>query len=143
MVGKASVPDGTTSFIIPVVHEQLHVDVRTVDTGRGVRIHKTVSEREQVVDMALAREAVEVARVTVDRLCAPGETPQARQEGDTWIVPVTEEVLVVEKRLRIKEEIHIHRTSRSERHADTVLLRTENVSIERFDDGPDSAATSQ
>ncbi|MCM0044674.1 MAG: DUF2382 domain-containing protein, partial [Burkholderiaceae bacterium] len=53
----------------------------------------------------------------------------------TLVVPVLEEVLVVEKRLRLKEEIRI--TARATvRHAtEQVVLRSEQVSIERFDEG--------
>lgn len=35
--------------------------------------------------------------------------PEIRTEGDVTIVPVLEEVLVVEKRLVLKEELHIRR----------------------------------
>ena len=36
--------------------------------------------------------------------------PKIRIEGDLTIVPVLEEILVVEKRLILKEEVHIRRT---------------------------------
>jgi len=49
-------------------------------------------------------------------------------------VPVLEEVLVVERRLRIREELHIARIRHEERHVDTVTLKTEHVSVERFDE---------
>ena len=127
--------DGT--IVLPVMREELHVGVRQVDTGSGVRIHKTVSEQAHQVEQALLRDAVEVKRVPIDRIVPLSEAPVARQEGDTFIVPVLEEILVVEKRLRIKEEVHITRTARQEQYADTVVLRTENVSVERFGDGPD------
>lgn len=127
--------DGT--IVLPVMREELHVGVRQVDTGSGVRIHKTVSEQTHQVEQALLRDAVEVKRVPIDRIVPLSEAPVARQEGDTFIVPVLEEILVVEKRLRIKEEVHITRTARQEQYADTVVLRTENVSVERFGDGPD------
>jgi len=39
----------------------------------------------------------------------------ARQEGNTLVVPVLEEVLIVEERLPIKEEIHDTRTGRRQR----------------------------
>lgn len=126
---------------IPVVQEEVHISKRTVETGRGVRIHKTVSEQPQEVALDLARDEVVVTRVAVDRIVSLAEVPQPRQEGDTYIVPVTEEVLVVEKRLRIKEEIHITRTRHAERHADTVLLKSEHVSVERFDSGADPATS--
>jgi uncharacterized protein (TIGR02271 family) len=121
-------------FKIPVIEEQLGLGTRTVDTGRGVRIHKTVSEQPVVIDERLLRDEVEVTRVPVDRVVAPDQAPAIRYEGDTLVVPVLEEVLVVERRLRIKEELHITRNRREERHHDTVVLKTEQVAIERFDE---------
>lgn len=126
--------DGT--LVLPVVREELRVGIRQIDTGRGVRIHKTVSEEPRRIEETLLRDAVDVKRVPVDRIVALSELPAPRQEGDTLIVPVLEEVLVVEKRLRIKEEVHITRRARQEQYADTVVLRTEQVTIERFGDAP-------
>ena len=98
-----------------------------VETGR-VRIHKTVHERDETVELLLKRDDVSVERVAVGRTVS--EPPAARQEGDTLIIPILEEVLVVEKRLVLKEELHV-RTRRTEQVAhEVVRLRTEEVSIE-------------
>ncbi|GAA5231440.1 hypothetical protein GCM10025794_34850 [Massilia kyonggiensis] len=56
-------------------------------------------------------------------------------------MPILEEVLVVERRLRIKEELHITRTRREEHHVDTVMLKSEQVSVERFDEHGDDSPT--
>ncbi|OON62970.1 hypothetical protein B0920_05990 [Massilia sp. KIM] len=119
---------------IPVSEERLEVGTRTVDTGRGVRVHKTVTEQPVSIDETLLREEVEVRRVPVDRIVALEEAPANRYEGETLVVPVLEEVLVVERRLRIKEELHITRTRREERYHEQAVLKTEQVSVERFDD---------
>jgi stress response protein YsnF len=78
----------------------------------------------------------------VDRVVALAEAPSARQEGDTLIIPVLEEVLVVEKRVRIKEEIHVTRTAREEPYRATVALRSEQVAVERLAPGAPADATS-
>jgi stress response protein YsnF len=127
--------DGGT-IVMPVMREDVHVGVKQVDTGSGVRIHKTVSEQPHHIDQTLLRDAVNVRRVPVDKIVSLTEAPVARQEGDTLIVPILEEILVVEKRLRIKEEIHITRTAQQEPYAETVMLRSEHVSVERFDEAP-------
>ena len=119
---------------IPVIEEQLAFGTRVVETGRGVRIHKTVSEQPVTIDERLSRDEVEVRHVPVDRMVAAGETPANRYEGDTLIIPVLEEVLVVERRLRIKEELHITRTRHEERYQETVPLKVERVDVERFDE---------
>ncbi|MFC5510014.1 YsnF/AvaK domain-containing protein [Massilia jejuensis] len=119
---------------VPVIAEQLAVGTRTVDTGRGVRVHKTVLEQPVTIDERLARDEVEVRHVPVDRIVGPDEAPANRYEGDTLIVPILEEVLVVERRVRIKEELHITRIRREERYQEEVVLKAEQVSVERFDD---------
>ena len=119
---------------IPVIEEQLAVGTRVVETGRGVRIHKTVSEQPVTIDERLARDEVDVRHVPVDRIVALEEAPATRYEGDTLVVPVLEEVLVVERRLRIKEELHITRVRHEEHYRDTVPLKAERIEVERFDE---------
>ena len=125
---------GNDQLSIPVVEEQLDVGTREVDTGRGVRIHKTVTEYPATIDEPLLRDEVEVRHVPVDRIVALDQAPAARYEGDTLVVPVLEEVVVVERRLRIKEELHITKSRHEERYQQTVMLKSEQVSVERFDE---------
>jgi len=112
--------------IIPVVRKELHVDKKVHEEGR-VTVQITPQTKQQEVVIALRDEQVQVQRVPINR---PVDTPlPVRQEGDVTIVPVFEEVLVVEKRLMLKEEIRITRI-RSERHErQTVALRDEKVQI--------------
>jgi stress response protein YsnF len=130
-------PDSQDTVRVPVLEEQAWVGKRVVDTGRGVRIHKTVAEHPIQIDERLMREGVEVSHVPVDRIVALDQAPATRYEGDTLVVPILEEVLVVERRLRIKEEVRITRTRREERHAETIVLKSEQVSVERFDEPGD------
>jgi uncharacterized protein (TIGR02271 family) len=134
MAGNTVVPVAQDPLVVPVVAEQLAVGTRTVDTGRGVRVHKTVVEQPVTIDERLARDEVEVRHVPVDRIVALEEAPANRYEGDTLIVPVLEEVLVVERRVRIKEELHITRIRRHEQHLEEVTLKAEQVRVERFDE---------
>lgn len=137
MTGESNRTAGDTSgFAMPVFQEELHVGVRTVDSGRGVRVRKTVGEHEQLVEDTLMHDEVSVRHVPVDKIVALSEAPASRYEGDTFIVPILEEILVVEKRLRIKEEIHITRSKRAQRFSETVAVKSETVSVERFDEGP-------
>lgn len=120
---------GDRPVTIPVIQEELHVRRQTVETGR-VRIRKTVHEHEETVDEPLLRENVIVERVTVN-LPWEGTAPAVRQEGDTLIIPVLEEVLVIEKRLMLKEEIHVRREQSTFHDPQQVMLRSEQVSVER------------
>ncbi len=113
--------------VVSVVAETARVDKRVVETGRTV-IHKTVSERDEVVEALLERSDVSVERVTIGRVVA--EPPAPRQEGDTWVIPVLEERLVVEKQLVLKEELRIRTDTSQEKFQQTVRLREEHVDIE-------------
>jgi uncharacterized protein (TIGR02271 family) len=125
--------DARASF--PVLQEELHVGKRTVDTGRGVRVRKTVTQSEEAVDQSLLRDELQVEHVPVGAIVADTDVPQTRYEGDTLVVPVLEEVLVVQKQLRLKEEVRITRHRREVHAQETVSLRAEQVAVERFDEG--------
>lgn len=125
----SAVPD-QGALVLPVIEEQLDVQKRRVETGR-VRVHKLVREREELIDEPLLREVVEVERVPVNQV-VDAAVP-VRQEGDTLIIPVVEEVLVVEKRLMLTEEVRIIRRQVTDRQPQHVTLRREEVQIERLD----------
>jgi uncharacterized protein (TIGR02271 family) len=126
--GEADPPE--PPLVLPVLAEALDVQTRRVETGR-VRLHKTVHTREVLVDEPLVREEVIIERVPVNRV-VEGPIP-VRYEGDTMILSLLEEVLVVETRLLLKEEVHLT-TRRTERHApERVTRRHEDVTIERVD----------
>ena len=123
-----------TQVKIPVLQEEISIGKESVDTGRGVRIEKHVREKPCIVDEIVRHEDVEVHRIPVDRMVSMTEVPQSRYEGDTLIIPVLEEVLVVEKRLRIKEEIRITKTTCEDHRSDVVHLKAEEISIEHFEE---------
>lgn len=117
---------------IPIVEEELRLDKREVVTGR-VRVRTVVDVVEETAQVSLNRETVEVTRVPVDRVV--DEAPPIRTENDVTIVPVLEEVLVVEKRLVLKEELHIRRQIRSEDMQVPVQLRKQRAVVERLPAG--------
>ncbi len=120
----------TPVAVVPVIEEELRVGKRVVETGR-VRVTKTVHEHEEVVDEPLMREEYDVERVRIDEFVDGPVGP--RHEGETLIVPVLEEVLVVEKRLVVREELRITRRQTEERRPQRVKLLSEEVSVERSD----------
>jgi uncharacterized protein (TIGR02271 family) len=110
--------------------ETLSVEKRSLVTGR-IRVHAKTENIDTVAQADLEGEAVEVTRIPVDReVDAP---PQIRTEGDVTILPVVEEVLVVEKRLYLKEEIHIRRRPTLESVEIPVTLRRQHAVLERID----------
>jgi uncharacterized protein (TIGR02271 family) len=125
---SADLPD-TRIIVLPVVAEELSVQKRQVQTG-GVRVTKQVHEREEVVDEPGFEEEVSVERVPVERVLEAPAT--VRTEGDTLIVPVMEETLVIQKRLVLKEELRITKRRREVRAPEHVTLRREEVNVERL-----------
>jgi uncharacterized protein (TIGR02271 family) len=114
--------------VIPVIQETIRVEKREFESGRVV-VHKTVVERDEDVEILLRQQDLNVERVPIGRVVQ--EAPQTRQEGDTLIVPILEEVLVVEKRLVLKEELHIRKQSSERTEHQTVRLRSEQVDIQQ------------
>lgn len=116
---------------VPVTEEELHVQRRTVDTQRTVRVRKDVVHDPVRVDLETTRDSVEVERVPIGRVV--DVPPSVRQEGDVTVVPVIEEREVVVKQLVLVEEIRLkHRREVVSTQAD-VVLRKEQVTVERHD----------
>ncbi|GAA4451015.1 hypothetical protein GCM10023189_12500 [Nibrella saemangeumensis] len=117
------------SRIIPVIEEQIHIGKDVVETGRVV-ISKRVREEEQTVDIPLVSEEMNVERVAVNQYV---DTPPAvRYEGETMIIPVLKEVLVVEKRLVLVEELHVTKRQVETTETQRVTLRKEEVTVDRI-----------
>ena len=116
--------------IIPVVEETATVGKRQVVTGR-VRVQTVTDTLEELAHADVQRETVEVTRVPVDKMVEAA--PEIRTEDDVTIVPVLEEVLVVEKRLVLKEELHIRRRVATEAVEVPVSLRKQRAVVERID----------
>ena len=123
-----TIPTGGQEVVIPLLEEEVSVAVRPVTTGR-VRVHVTTTTREEHIDEGLETTKVEVERVPIGRVVE--SHPPIREEADVTIIPVVEKVLVLERRLVLKEEVRVRRVRTEERHAEAVVLRVQNATIER------------
>lgn len=140
IVSNSPIPQRPDSdFKVPVIEERLIVDKRVEDAG-GVRLRKTVHEEPQTVQEDLYAEEVRVERRAVGTLVTGTDRPAAHQEGEVWVIPVLAEVLVTEKRLMLVEEIRVTRVASSRSHVETVVLRREEVSVERLEPGESDGA---
>jgi uncharacterized protein (TIGR02271 family) len=120
---------------IPLVEERLSIAKRQVETGR-LRVAIKVEQREELVPVELAHDEVEIERVPKN--VAVSELPGVRLEGNTTVIPVVEEVVVVEKRLVLVEEIHVRRKVATTTEQIPVMLRAEQATVER--DGAEEGA---
>jgi uncharacterized protein (TIGR02271 family) len=121
-------PSDKAETRLPLFEETARVETRDVP-GERVRLHTFVRERDERIDAALRDEDVSVERVPVNRVVATA--PAVREEGDTLIVPVIEEQLVIEKRLVLKEIVRVTRHARTRTEHHTVRLRAVVVRIVR------------
>jgi len=119
----------TDTLVVPVIAEHLQVGKQLVETGR-VRIVKTVREEQQTVDLPLDQETIDVQRVAINQ--PVDAVPAVRQEGDTTIYPVLEEILVVEKRLMLVEEIRVTKRRETVSRPQQITVRREEVTVERM-----------
>lgn len=127
-VERVGVGDALT---LPLVEETARIEKRAVETGR-VRVRTITETTEELLRESLRSDAVAVTRVPVGRTLGEGEAPpQIRTEGGVTIIPILEEILVVEKRLVLVEEVHVQQTTASEDVAVPVSLRKQRAVTER------------
>lgn len=117
--------------VIPVIQEEVHVETQATERGR-VRITKRVQTEEETVDTPLRQEQVQVERVPIAQMIDSPVT--MHYEGDTLVIPVMEEVLVVEKRLMLKEEVRVTKYVGETQHQETLTVRSEEVVVERMEE---------
>ena len=131
-VCRAAVLPGTnggSEQVLEVLEERIVVGRRKI-AGQTVRVVTETRVQEQLVEEPLARETGEVERVTIGRVVET--TPSVREEDDFIIVPVMEEVLVVERRLVLKEEVRFRRVRTTEVYRETVQLRQQEATVSRI-----------
>ena len=117
------------SEAISLVEEQATVD--KVDRTSRVRVRTETETYDTTASAELQGVEIEITRVPVNREVA--SMPEVRTQGDVTILPVIEEVLVVEKRLFLKEEVHVCHRKTTESVEVPVTLRRQNAVVERLD----------
>ena len=118
---------------LELVEESLTVDTEPVVTGR-VRVSTDTEFTAAVARASLSGERVEVTREAIGRQVS--DVPQTRVEGDVTIIPVLEEIVVVEKRLMLVEEIRIRKIATTEEVEIPVTLRKQRATVERLEETP-------
>ena len=117
---------------IPLAEEELRVDKREVVTGR-TRIRTVTDTTDHLISQELEGERIEVERIAIDTLLPEGaDLPRLRVEGNVTILPVLEEVVVVEKRLRLREEVRITRHATLEVTQTPITTRKQRAVVERL-----------
>lgn len=119
--------------VIEVLEETATVTTRDRVVGR-VRITTSTDMVEEVHTRELQGTYADVAYVPVNRMLAPDEPlPRTRTEGNVTIVPVFEEIVVMETRIILKEELHITKQNIVETVSIPVTLRKQTATVVRTD----------
>jgi stress response protein YsnF len=121
-------PPGGNSTV-RLLEERASIDKGMVTTGK-VRVVTHTETVDELVRAVLAGEEADVVTVELDQTVS-GPAPRMRTEDGVTIIPVLEEVLVVEKRLVLKREIRIRMRPTSETIEIPVKLRKQQAKVER------------
>lgn len=99
--------DNGEKLTIPVSEEVVDVQPRIVERGH-LHIRKKVDEFLDERTVRLLHHSVEVERVPIDEVIP--EPIEPYMDGDVYVVPVIEEEVIIQRRLRLKEELRVHRS---------------------------------
>ena len=126
---RARAAEGREGGTIPIVEEVARVEKRVVDKGT-VRVSTDIETVTERVETALCEQSATLDRVAVDRVV--DTPPEPRLEGDTIVVPIIEERVVVTKQLVVTEEVRVKLDEVTRTEVTEVPLRKERVTIDRI-----------
>ena len=124
-------------LILPLAQEHVSISVRDAVTGR-VSVHLRTETVVETAEVELASTELEVKRVAINREVEA--VPDTRVEDGVTIIPVVEERLVVQRRLVLKEEIHLIQRQRREAVSVPVTLRRQRAEIVRSGRSPEASS---
>ena len=124
--------------VLPLVEGTLATRRRTIETGT-VRVRTLLEERQEIARAEIYRHAVSVEHVPINREI--DEVPEPWEDGDVLVIPVVEEVLVVEKRLVLREELRVRRQRQVDHVEQPVALRSMQAVVERRGRAADAPTT--
>ena len=126
VVEKTQDPD---QILVPLHAEEVSVGKRRVVTGQ-VKVATVTRQQEQLVEELLEHDHVEIERIAIGK--EVDKAPLVREDGDTLIIPIVEEVAVVERRLLLKEEVRVRRIRETQRYQERVVVRKQEAVITRL-----------
>ena len=115
---------GPLEKLVLTLHAE-ELAVAKCQVTRTVRVTRETRSRDMLVEEDVISTGVVVEHVPMGQFV--DAMPPVREEGDITILPVVEEVLVTERRLRLVEEVRIRRVHTTATHVETVKLREQRV----------------
>ena len=121
-------PADSQDVVVPIYQEQASVSKRRIVTGK-VKVSRVTHQSEKLLTETLAQQQVKIDRIPIGKLI--DAVPKIRKEGDAIIIPIVEEIPVVEHRLVLIEEVRVRRVRSKENHRQRVTLRCQKAVITR------------
>lgn len=132
-LGKPLPDDADLGTVVSLAEETADISAREIVTGR-VRVTTRTDTVDQLIGEELYGTRVDVTRVPIGRTLDPAAFPEGpRTEGEVTIIPIFEEIVVVEKRIVLKEELHITRLRTIDKVEIPIDLRKQRGIVERLD----------
>lgn len=128
-IAAAAEPERGPTETFQEVREELRVSKAVRETDR-IRVSVHTATTTETVTEPVWSEAVEVRRVPVGETVT--EVEDVRSEGGVTIVPVYEEVFVVERRLVLRERLHVTLRREETEARETITLRHQTVEVDRL-----------
>lgn len=126
---------GSSGMTMRAHEEVVEVTPRVVERGY-LSIKKKVGEYLDEQTVRLSHDEVQVEHVPVDEIVPDYIAPY--MDGDVYVVPVIEEEVVIQRRLRLKEEIRVRRNTVERTETIQTPFRRERVVVtEHHHNAPD------
>jgi uncharacterized protein (TIGR02271 family) len=97
------------------------------DTDGSINLVKIIQTIREELPGTVLREDVTVQRVPINEYV--DATPPIRYEDDTVIIPVMEEVLVVQKRLLLREEVVVRKRQATDTELHATVREREDIQV--------------
>ena len=131
--GAAETPDAQHPGKMTVGLHQEYLTAKTREVVTGIaQVRTSVVTENEEISVPVSREFVEVDRVVVDDR-EVDEVPAPYWDGDTFVVPVVEEEIVVVKRLVVREEVRVTRHRRTKNVVVDGEVRRQRVDVVQVD----------
>ena len=115
-------------IVIPVVEETVVVDKEVFESEK-IFIRKTIKTENVNINIPLINDVCEIHYVPSDKVF--DSYPLSRQVGDTMIIPIVKEILVIKKKYQMTQEIHVTKIKTSTPFLQQIELKKEQVKVER------------
>lgn len=114
---------------VPIIEEQVEAHPEWREAG-SIVVRTVMEEVPQTLTQETEREELFVERVAVGRELTEGEEVAAREEGDTYIIPIVVEEAVVVTRRILAEELRVTKRVIPTTQTVQTVVRKERVEID-------------